>query len=59
LSKIKFNDNEVQEVKWLSATEIINQIKSNPENWSTGLKGFEDIYNYLVELKKFKICQKR
>lgn len=51
LGKIKFNDNEVQEVKWLSATEIMNQIKNNPENWSTGLNGFEDIYNYLVELK--------
>jgi isopentenyldiphosphate isomerase len=52
ISGLKFIDNEVQEVKWFSARDIVEGIKNNSNDWAPSLEGFEAIYNYLLSLKK-------
>lgn len=47
LSILKFKDNEVQEVKWISDSEILDQLEKNPDNWSTGLNSFKEVVDYL------------
>lgn len=41
--ELKFNDNEVQRVKWMSKGDIQESMKKEPEIWSGGLSGFEEI----------------
>lgn len=55
ISRLKFTDNEVQEVKWLSAQNIIEGIKNNSNDWAPSLEGFENIYKYLIEIEKYKL----
>lgn len=52
ISNLKFIDSEVQEVKWLSARDIIERIRKNPSIWAPSLEGFKVIYNYLLSFKK-------
>ncbi|HPT08396.1 MAG TPA: NUDIX domain-containing protein [bacterium] len=52
ISNLKFIDNEVQEIKWLSAKDIIENIKNDSKNWAPGLDGFISIYDYLLKLNR-------
>jgi isopentenyldiphosphate isomerase len=51
LRDLKFNDGEVQEVKWMSSDNIKNSIKNNPERCSGSLEGFMEILGYLRKIK--------
>lgn len=48
LENLKFNDGEVDEVKWMSADDIKESMRNNPDIWSASLEGFEKISEYLV-----------
>ena len=49
IADLKFNDGEVQEIKWLSIQEIKDSLTKNPEIWSGNINGFTEISNYLLE----------
>lgn len=49
LNKLIFNDGEVQKVKWMDATNIINSISNNEEEWAAGVKNFKKVNNYLTK----------
>ncbi|MFA6304993.1 MAG: NUDIX domain-containing protein [Patescibacteria group bacterium] len=44
-----FKDDEVQSVKWLKASEIIEGLTNNSEQWAGGLAGFKAILEYLED----------
>ncbi len=48
INTLRYNDGEVQEVKWMRGGEIIQAMKDHPEQWSGKAKGFEEIYAYLL-----------
>lgn len=48
LEDLKFNDEEVQTVKWLSFSEIMESIQKNPEKWAGSGKGIVYAFNYLI-----------
>lgn len=48
LSDLKFNDGEVQEVKWMNVKEIKNLMAGDPEKWSASIAGFTEISGYLL-----------
>lgn len=54
ISSLKFADNEVQEVKWLPAQDIVEGIKNNSNDWAPSLEGFEGIYKYLIDFQDSK-----
>lgn len=54
ISSLKFIDNEVQEIKWLSAQDIIKEIKNNFNDWAPSLESFESIYKYLIDFENSK-----
>lgn len=37
---LKFNDGEVQEVKWMSSSEILESMTNNPNIWTGSKNGF-------------------
>lgn len=43
LGKLKFNDGEVEEVKWMTHQAIKESMQLNPEQWAASLEGFEHI----------------
>ncbi|MFP4514567.1 MAG: NUDIX hydrolase [Parcubacteria group bacterium] len=47
ISKLKFEDGEIQKVKWFSTDDIANNLKNNKKDWANSLEGFDLIYNYL------------
>lgn len=47
INKLKFDDGEVQAVKWMVPEDIIESMKKEPSNWSGGPTGFTQIYNFL------------
>ena len=47
LDKLKFDDGEVQAVKWMTLEDIIESMKKEPKNWSGGPTGFTQIFNFL------------
>ena len=47
LDKLKFDDGEVQEVKWMSAENILKSMEKGPKNWSGGPAGFTQVFNFL------------
>ncbi|MDO8529764.1 MAG: NUDIX domain-containing protein [bacterium] len=49
MSDLKFNDGEVQEIKWMSIQEIKDSMIKNPKEWSGSIKGFTEVSNYLLE----------
>lgn len=49
LSDLKFNDGEVQEVKWMSLDEIKKSITEGQAKWSSSLAGFVKISDCLLE----------
>jgi len=48
---VKFNDNEVVEVKWMSFEEILKLLMNNPEKWATRASTVQKIYKYWKKLK--------
>lgn len=48
---VKFNDNEVVEVKWMLFEEILKSVKNNPEKWATRVSTVQKIYKHWEELK--------
>lgn len=49
MSDLKFNDGEVQEIKWMNIREIKDSIIKNSEEWSGSIKGFTEVSNYLLK----------
>lgn len=47
ISTLKFNDGEVQEIKWMKASEISNSMTNEPEIWSGGKDGLTQALNVL------------
>lgn len=47
VSLLKFNDGEVQEVKWMKSSQILKSMMEKPEIWSGGKDGFIEILNVL------------
>lgn len=48
---IKFNDNEVVEVKWMAYNEIIKSLQDNPKIWSTRIGTVQRIYSNYIDIK--------
>lgn len=48
---LKFNDGEVQEVKWATEEKIKDSLARDPQDWSTSLQGFAEIADYLKRLR--------
>jgi isopentenyldiphosphate isomerase len=46
---LKFNDGEVQEVKWMSIEEIKNSMIETPAEWSANINGFTEVSDYLIK----------
>lgn len=44
---LKFNDGEVQEVKWMSVQKIKDSMANNPEKWSATISRFTEVSDYL------------
>lgn len=51
IDDLKFEDDEVQEVKWLSSDEVLESMADEPEKWTASQKGFRSIIETLQELK--------
>lgn len=53
IATLKFNDGEVQKIKWMESEDIIKSMTEEPEIWSGGMKGFVEILKVLKnKLKK-------
>ncbi len=52
LENLKFNDGEVDEVKWMTVEAIKEDIRKTPEAYSASLSGFEKISNYIASRMK-------
>ncbi len=48
INDLKFNDGEVQKVKWLSKDEIEKALSEDGAHWAPKLKGFRAINDFLV-----------
>jgi isopentenyldiphosphate isomerase len=44
---LKFNDGEVQEVKWMDAQEILESMNKNPNQWSGSAQGMNETWEWL------------
>lgn len=49
IDDLKFNDGEVQKVKWMSIEKIKGSITESSEKWSGNIQGFTKISDYLSE----------
>jgi len=47
-ASLRFNDSEVQEVKWMDAQEIVQSMASTPENWTGKSEKFRKIVEILI-----------
>jgi 8-oxo-dGTP diphosphatase len=52
IADLKFNDGEVQEIKWLSMQEIKNSLVKDPEKWADSLDGFTEVADHLSKMEK-------
>src|SRR3989338_7877201 len=52
VSLLKFNDGEVQEVKWMNSSTILESMSKEPEIWSGSKSGFTEIFNVLKSILK-------
>jgi isopentenyldiphosphate isomerase len=48
LDTLKFNDGEVDDVKWATVEEIKSGMRANPDQYSARLDGFEKVVEYLL-----------
>lgn len=55
LEDLKFNDGEVQEVKWMSIEDIRRSMVEDPEKWAGKVAGFIKTSDYLKEIINKKI----
>jgi isopentenyl-diphosphate delta-isomerase len=46
-SELKFNDGEVQDIKWMKADDIIDSMEHNADIWSGSKRGFVSILSVL------------
>lgn len=49
ISSLKFDDGEIQEVKWMKSSEILKSKEENPTIWSGSYNGFLEILEVLKE----------
>lgn len=49
-NSLKFNDGEVQAVKWMNVEDVLNSITASSEEWSSRPTGFTEIKNLLQQL---------
>jgi len=49
IEDLKFNDGEVQDVKWMTMQEIKESAKENPEDWNSSHENFEEKITFLME----------
>lgn len=47
ISALKFNDGEVQEIKWMGVSDIMDSMTSEPQIWSGGKDGLMQALNVL------------
>ncbi len=47
---LKFEDNEVQQVKWLPTETVVSELTNHPENWATTKKTFSLMLEHLKKL---------
>lgn len=47
IDRLKFNDGEVQAVKWLNRNEIEKELEKNQENWASSLEEFREVADFL------------
>lgn len=47
LGNLKFNDGEVDEVKWMRVDGIKEAMKNDPAAWSASFDGFKKVSEYL------------
>ena len=47
---LKFNDGEVQAVKWMKAEDVLNSITNHPQDWTSRPSGFAKIKDLLYKL---------
>lgn len=52
LDDLHFEDDEVQEVKWMSAGDIVKWMTTNPEQWAGSSKGFQEVVATLQDKLK-------
>jgi isopentenyldiphosphate isomerase len=45
---LKFNDGEVQKIRWMTEDEIKYAFHTEPENWGASLSGFEQVMKVLI-----------
>ncbi|KKP91551.1 MAG: Hydrolase, NUDIX family [Parcubacteria group bacterium GW2011_GWA2_36_10] len=50
LTELKFEDAEVQEIKWMKETSIVKNLTDNPNDWSDSLDGFKSVIKVLKNL---------
>ena len=56
ISELKFNDGEVQEIKWMEVSDIIKSMTNEPKIWSSGNDGLTQALNVLKSrLKDIKV----
>jgi isopentenyldiphosphate isomerase len=47
LNSLRFNDGEIQKVKWMTADDIERSLTDDPENWSSSPATFREIVEFL------------
>jgi len=47
ITTLKFNDGEVQEIKWMKAYDILDSMDKNPNIWSGGKTGLSKVLDVL------------
>ena len=48
ISTLKFNDGEVQEIKWMKVSDILESMDKNLEIWSGNKEGLNKVLNVLI-----------
>jgi len=49
VSNLTFEDDEVQEIKWMAADDVIESMQKEPEKWAGSIEGFMLVSNALKE----------
>ncbi|MFA5999947.1 MAG: NUDIX domain-containing protein [Candidatus Paceibacterota bacterium] len=52
ISALKFNDGEVQEIKWMKVSNIMESMTNEPKIWSGGKDGLSQVLNVLKDKLK-------
>lgn len=47
ISSLCFEDDEVQEVKWMTVDEILDSMKDGPDKWSGRSENFKEVVRFL------------